>query len=330
MARVAVVGAGVIGLSAAVCIQKLEPTAQVTIISEEFSPHTTGDGAAGLWTPFLVGSTPLDKVKKWSKATHDFLLELWNTENGGKLGIMLLPVTRVTSDDSLNDEAWKDTVFGYRVLTKKELAATEIPDLTYGTKFVTFICEPAKLLPYLLQRFKEKGGKVIKQRVSDLKTLQHEFDIVVNCTGVQAHHVVGDKKVKPIRGQVLKVEAPEISHAFLSDCEDGHYVIPNQDSVTLGGTHQENDWNRNPYPEDTKFIKEGCEKLYPTLKQAKLVREWVGLRPGRESVRLELEIINIPGGAPLKVKFIIVSQTLLRNNTPTFDLVIAKGVKYLF
>ena len=63
MSRVAVVGAGIIGLSTAVCIQELEPTVDVTLISEKFSPETTGDGAAGVWGPYLLGSTPEEKIE---------------------------------------------------------------------------------------------------------------------------------------------------------------------------------------------------------------------------------------------------------------------------
>lgn len=43
--RVAVVGAGVVGLSSATLIQEKFPHIHVTIIAEKFSPGTTSDGA---------------------------------------------------------------------------------------------------------------------------------------------------------------------------------------------------------------------------------------------------------------------------------------------
>lgn len=46
--QVAVVGAGVIGLSTAVCIAEALPLCAVTLLAERFSPDTTSDGAAGL------------------------------------------------------------------------------------------------------------------------------------------------------------------------------------------------------------------------------------------------------------------------------------------
>lgn len=56
-------GAGIIGLGAAVAIQQLPDAPKVTLFSEKFSPDTTGDGAAGVWGPFLLGDTPPEKVR---------------------------------------------------------------------------------------------------------------------------------------------------------------------------------------------------------------------------------------------------------------------------
>jgi glycine/D-amino acid oxidase-like deaminating enzyme len=60
--HVAVIGAGVIGLSTAVLAQERIPGLHVTIISENFSPHTTGDGSAGLWMPYYLKDTPQSNI----------------------------------------------------------------------------------------------------------------------------------------------------------------------------------------------------------------------------------------------------------------------------
>ena len=49
--RVAVVGAGAVGLSTAVCIQEQIPNTHVTIVADKFDVSTTSDGAAGLFRP---------------------------------------------------------------------------------------------------------------------------------------------------------------------------------------------------------------------------------------------------------------------------------------
>lgn len=58
-------------------------------------------------------------------------------------------------------------------------------------------------------------------------------------------------------------------------------------TIILGGTHQENDYNTNIDVGDRKFIYEGCCRMMPSIKGADIVKEMVGLRPGRSKVRLE-------------------------------------------
>ena len=51
MPKVAVVGAGIIGLSTALNIQKLMPRCSVTIFADKFTSETTSHGAGGLFRP---------------------------------------------------------------------------------------------------------------------------------------------------------------------------------------------------------------------------------------------------------------------------------------
>ena len=55
--RVAVIGAGVIGLSTAQCILEQHRSAggplSLEVYADRFTPLTTSDGAAGLWQPYL-------------------------------------------------------------------------------------------------------------------------------------------------------------------------------------------------------------------------------------------------------------------------------------
>lgn len=60
-AKVCVVGAGIAGLSVAVGIAEQflhrgeGGVKQLTVVSEEFTPRTTTNVAAGLWEPFFLG-----------------------------------------------------------------------------------------------------------------------------------------------------------------------------------------------------------------------------------------------------------------------------------
>nr|CAG4644013.1 EOG090X07IC [Lepidurus arcticus] len=286
--NVAVIGAGVIGVGSAIVLQETFPDLSITLVADKFTLYTTGDGAAGLWGPYLLGSTPEKDIYRWSKATHDYFAKIWQSPHAGEMGVSLVPCQRI---DTMKTPLpiWQDVVYGFREMSQKELERMDRPGIVQGHEFVTFTCEPVKLLPVLMKSFLSKGGQIKQQFVDDFANLGNSFDIIINCTGIGARDLVGDHKVCPKRGQVSRVYAPWIKTVLLDDSDDGNYIIPNHHSVVLGGTHQENDWNLQTNAKDTAFIHNGCAKLIPSLKDAKLLKEWVGLRPGRPSVRLHKE-----------------------------------------
>ena len=75
--RVAVVGAGVVGLSTAVCIAEALPFCSVTVLAEKFSPDTTSDGAAGaLFSTLFPGIYILTAISFKSYSTNIFFLSV--------------------------------------------------------------------------------------------------------------------------------------------------------------------------------------------------------------------------------------------------------------
>ena len=58
MTKVAVLGAGVVGLSTALNIKESIPNCDVTVIADKFNQDTTSDGAAGIFTPPRVPGIP--------------------------------------------------------------------------------------------------------------------------------------------------------------------------------------------------------------------------------------------------------------------------------
>ena len=80
------------------------------------------------------------------------------------------------------------------------------------------------------------------------------------------------------------------------DIVDGNvpYIIPNIDHVVIGGTKQDNNYSLEPTEKDRDWILEHTTKLMPSVAKAEIVGEWVGLRPGRDEIRLELEMIRAP------------------------------------
>ena len=63
MAKVAVLGAGVVGLSTAVSIQQRLPTVQLTVIADRFDGDTTSPIASGLFIPATLPGVAEDTLR---------------------------------------------------------------------------------------------------------------------------------------------------------------------------------------------------------------------------------------------------------------------------
>ena len=123
---------------------------------------------------------------------------------------------------------------------------------------------------------------LLEGRCENLSDLRGSCDLAVNCTGLGARRLCDDKRVIPLRGQVLRVEAPWIKTALYAD---DVYIIPGQKWVTVGGTRQYNDWMTEVSPHDSARIWARAAATFPTIAGAKVLEEKVGLRPHRHTVR---------------------------------------------
>jgi len=97
--------------------------------------------------------------------------------------------------------------------------------------------------------------------------------------------------MQPIRGQVVRVRNPGLER-FILDEDDPKgvtYIIPRSHDCILGGTADEGEWDLEPDPETASGILDRCTRLEPRLADAEILEHRVGLRPGRPTIRLELE-----------------------------------------
>jgi D-amino-acid oxidase len=230
--------------------------------------------------------------RKWSKISHDFFHQLWKDGKAEDAGISMIPCYRLTTDPEGHKlPCWSEIVYGFRLLSDSEitkLSNEHQRKYTGGSHFISYCCEPIKFLPYLMKRFNEAGGKFEMRKINDINEIE-DYDLIVNCTGLGSREMTNDKEIRPIRGQVARVNAPWLYEVVLHEDDDGNYIIPNTDTIVLGGTHQVDDYNLNVSTADSAFIMNGCTRISPSLKHGIIVKEFVGLRPGRTSVRLEIE-----------------------------------------
>jgi len=281
---VCVIGAGVIGLPTAVYLQEQEPRAKVTLIAENFSSDTTSDIAAGLWRPYYMSDPRTDLLKRWAESTYDYIDSLYR-EDSAKYGAGRVSGYEL-NERREEDPYWAECVPDFRHMTARELDRLGWGQFKDGFFYTSVYLECKKYLPIMLERFRSNGGIVQKRKLNSLNELEGMADVIVNCSGLASYHLVNDKTLYPIRGQVFKVRAPFIKHFVTTE---DHYILLNHDVITLGGTHQEGNWSTEIDSKDSRDIWEGTTALMPSVKQSTILGEYVALRPGRPTVRLEAE-----------------------------------------
>ncbi|XP_035796046.1 D-aspartate oxidase-like [Anopheles albimanus] len=291
-----ILGGGINGLSCAMRLLEAFPNAVIQIMAEDYSPNTTSDIAAGLWGPYLLGQNDNQIYRTWAQDTHDYFHTLWRGGQADECGICLVPVLEVSGNHEPTPW-WHDIVFGFQRLTSEslqQLTNEHKPIKHYATGFAytTFTCEPTKLMNYYRHvLMMQRNVSFHKKKLSTMKCLDSlgivESTIIINCFGLGAKTFSRDPNMTPIRGQVQKIESPGI---FLSFANDYCYIIPNTDSITLGGTKQKSTDTR-VCPLDRSSIRNNCETIVPSLQHARLVRDVVGLRPLRSTgVRLQVDL----------------------------------------
>lgn len=95
--------------------------------------------------------------------------------------------------------------------------------------------------------------------------------------------------------------------------ENDTYIVPHTTGVvTLGGCYNFGSYNTNASRHDTVGILERCYDLVPGLKEAPILREWVGLRPYRSIIRVEAEQLgNLKVNSTYYISLLSIKYTLL-------------------
>jgi D-amino-acid oxidase len=266
--RAIVVGAGVVGLTTAVCLR--EAGVDADVVARDLPQDTTSAVAAALWYPYRA--LPAERVTAWSAASYEALARLAGVPGSG---VRMRTGTELLAADA-PDPWWRDAV----------------PDLrrtARGLRFAAPAVDMSVHLAWLAARLRALGGTFEQREVARLDEL--DGDVVVNCAGLGARELAGDDSLVAVRGQVVRVTAPGVREWLLdqSDHADLVYVVPRERDVVLGGTAEEGREDRTPDPATTAAIRARCAALLPELRDAPVVGVAVGLRPVRPEVRLEAD-----------------------------------------
>jgi D-amino-acid oxidase len=278
-----VLGCGVSGLTTATVLQ--ESGFEVTIWAKDLPPDTTSNVAAAIWLPYKA--YPQNKVHLWGKRTFEVFLELAKFSESG----VRLVSGKKYFRRPMGLPWWNGFVPSFRRLTQDELTGGRKSGFSFQ---LPVIDTSLYMTHYLPDRFKKAGGKIVKKELKRLEEAWEESDLIINCTGLGSRTLVSDTRLHPIRGQVVRIELPEKAEFWLESDHPGGdvYVIPRGADCILGGVAQKGNWSEEADPLVAKAIWDRCTEVFPALKSRKILEHKVGLRPGRDEVRLELETFS--------------------------------------
>ncbi|XP_065210067.1 D-aspartate oxidase [Planococcus citri] len=286
--QIAVLGAGVVGVNTALRIQEEFPSAKITLIDDKFNETTLSYGPAGVFRPAQhFGGIPTDRAKAMIRTSFKYYEQLLNVPDSGvtKLAGYIFSDTH---ENNVKNDFLQGLVPRYRPATLEERQTDSSKLWKHGSYFETMRTQCTLFIPWALNKYKQRGGTTRQKHITNLNELQNEYDVVFNCTGLNAKYLCDDPFVVPIRGQLIKVYAPQLKYFYYNDYDT--YIFPlGNGTVCLGGCRNYDSFNTQVDRFDSMSIIERCSEIVPSLKDANVLSEWVGLRPHRNVIRLEAE-----------------------------------------
>ncbi len=321
---VLVIGAGVSGLTSALCLRR--KGFAVTVVAESFAPRVTSVVAGALWEwpPAVCGYhrdvESLARSKVWCRASLQIFNEL--AQKPAETGVFVRPVTyyfkRPIQEKRyhlVKMEELKHEVRGFRHdLGLIAEAGVNPRGLEDAYTHLAPMVDTDVYMAWLIREVRKAGCRVINRKVAgplhaQAAAIRQEFavDAIVNCTGLGARELAGEP-MYPLRGALVRVRndgkaMPRITeaHCISIDNTDEErtfiFIVPRgEDMLILGGLAEPNEWNldiglHNYEPVRQMF--ERCLEFMPVLKRAEIdaaepVR--AGLRPVRDrNVRVDAE-----------------------------------------
>jgi D-amino-acid oxidase len=266
--RVAVVGAGVSGLTSAILFA--ENGFETSVFADEIGDCTNSAAAAAIWYPYDVG--PDANVVPWALISYGRFLEL---SCDRQTGVSLIELRVFSRLGTIAPPDWAQP-FVTRALDAGEIPAAFVNGFSIHVPLI----ETTIYLAYLGKRLANAGSTITGgKRFDQLEELEETFDLAVNCAGIGTRDLVPDPAMEPHRGQVAIVDKFDLPYAVVCDDPPLMYAIPRSVDCVFGGTNDVSD-NRQPDSAVTARIISECERVVGSSNTS-LLRERVGLRPCR-------------------------------------------------
>jgi D-amino-acid oxidase len=282
--RVAVIGAGVSGLTTAIVL--VERGYDVSIFADQVGQKTTSGAAAAIWFPY--DAEPADKVIAWALETFKVFVDL---SRDRQTGVSMIELRQFSRTGEIQIPDWAHSLGGRRLANSAEalsLCAASNSAQADGYSITVPLADTTIYLDHLRKRLTRVGAAVHGGiRFKGLGDVDPAFDHVVNCTGFGARDLASDMDLQPHRGQVAIVpKIHNLACAIVCDDDPLIYAIPRTNDCVLGGTNELSE-DLAVNPTSTARILAECRRVL-RINMPQVVAERVGIRPFRKSgVRVE-------------------------------------------
>ena len=282
-----IIGAGVSGLSTAVCLA--EAGYSVRVLAELPPEWTTSARAGASWGPYMMTHP---RALEWCQESFHILVDLAGKRRSGiHMGRGI-----EAAFSEVEPPGWAREVPTFAMCRPDELPA----GYAVGWWYTLPLANMPVYLSFLADRLRAAGGTIERHRLADLSDVFGTAEVIVNCSGLGSRELVQDKELAPIRGQLLVVKNPGVDWFFQEyeddeadgDPEEVTYFLPHGAVVVLGGCLHVGQEALEPDEGIRQRIRARCAAVEPLLADAEYLADRVGLRPMRSQVRVEAEEID--------------------------------------
>ncbi len=297
-----IIGAGVIGLATA--YELALAGASVTVVERGNAGSESswaGSGILSVLPPWEYGDQ-VNALTQWSLGLYPEWVERIRTESGFDpeyhVDGMLVMQQHDPKYDATKAQQWCQR---YGVQMAQVSVRDIVPNAGLDSEAV-WLPEVAQarnpcLLKALRGAVEKQGVRIIEQaevtglevengRMTSLQSPQGRLTAgnYIVTAGAWSSVMLGDLalqlRIKPIRGQIQLFKAdPGLLGCVIR--QDGIYLVPRHDGhILVGSTREDVGFDKSTTPEARTLFIERATEILPQLKEAELVRQWSGLRPG--------------------------------------------------
>lgn len=273
--RAAVIGCGVVGLTAARLLQRRG--FDVTIYAASVPPETTSNMALAGFTPTSGLVETASRTPAWEAQFRQAVEQAyrqWQLLIGPHWGVSWIDNYAPTDDD--RPAGGGNSLLPSSVQSAREvLGPGEHPFPTrYAIRRRELRFEPSIFLGAALRDFVLFGGRLVIRKFDDRRDLAAlDSPVVVNCTGLGSRDLFGDRELVPLKGQLTAlIPQPEVQYATsgaigVQPNTPGGFVhmMPRSDGIILGGTSERGVWTLEPNEQERQRVMTRHMELFASL-----------------------------------------------------------------